>query len=288
MKKEKKKKYVRPSADAERDALTWATKVFREKRAELEKGYLEAHLGEAKDTLIELHDRSSRNGTGPLLRPTAADEPFAGLLRNISATLLERDKQLPPELAGFAATSLREPSRPERPGPKKLDLITRDMAIGLTVRFVKSKWGFKRTRSRFNTRDACAVSIVQRALKDAVNLNLSEADIIRASNRVERFLDATAKSLVEKSDLLLPFFQEQAKQAHNSKSEQLLREVDRGMDYFEKAFARVDYLRNQPEMKQFQQLLLRNQLEFKQFQQLLQDGELDNIEKLKERLRRKN
>jgi hypothetical protein len=94
--------------------------------------------------------------------------------------------------------------------------------------------------------------------------------------------------LVEKSDLLLPFFQEQAKQAHNSKSEQLLREVNRGMDYFEKAFARLDYLRNQPEMKQFQQLLLRNQLEFKQFQQLLQDGELDNIEKLKERLRRKN
>jgi hypothetical protein len=277
MKKEKKKKYVRPSADAERDALAWATNVFREKRAELEKGYIEAHLGEAKDELIELHDRSSRNGTDPFL-PLVAGGPFPELLRDISATLLERDKQLPPELVGFAATSLREPSRPERPGPKERDLIARDMVIGSTVRFVKGKWGFKRTRSRFNTRDACAVSIVRKALQDAVNLNLSEADIIRASNKAERFLVAFAKSLVEKSDLLLPFLQEQMKRAHNSKTAQLLGEVDMGMDYLEKSSARLEYLRSQPEFKQ----------EFKQFQQLVQDGELDNIEKLKERLRRKN
>jgi hypothetical protein len=62
-KKKKKKKYVRAPAEVERDALAWATKVLREKRAELEKGYLEAHSGEATDTMIEFLDHSSRSGT---------------------------------------------------------------------------------------------------------------------------------------------------------------------------------------------------------------------------------
>ena len=58
MKNEKKRKWVRASADAERDALAWATKAFQEKRAELlEKGYIDARRREARDAVIELYDR---------------------------------------------------------------------------------------------------------------------------------------------------------------------------------------------------------------------------------------
>ena len=107
---------------------------------------------------------------------------------------------------------------------------------------------------------------MQKALKDAVNLNLSEADIIRASNKVERFLNASAKLLVDNPDLL-PFLQENMKRAHNSKSVQLMQDID--IDY-EKSFARLEHLKNQPE--------------FRQFQQLVHNGELDNIGTLKKRL----
>src|SRR5262245_50738561 len=107
----KKKKYLRPTAEAEKEALAWAIEVFRLRRAELEKGNIDRE--KVRDGLIELHDLSLKNNHD-MWSPNIVDPPVPQVLRDISATLLKRDKQLPPGLADYAAKSLEEPDRPER------------------------------------------------------------------------------------------------------------------------------------------------------------------------------
>jgi hypothetical protein len=70
---------------------------------------------------------------------------------------------------------------PRRPGRDRFDLLGRDGTISIAVAYIVKTWGFSRTRNRHNANGVCATSIVKQALKDAINLNLSEDDIIKAS-----------------------------------------------------------------------------------------------------------
>jgi len=184
-----------PTTEREKEALAWATNAFRLKSAELEKGYLDNVREAVVKDVIEYHDYLSARGKGLFTSAPKVDET-GWLIRNVSAELLKRNGQLPAELVDFAASSLREDQQSSRrPGPKKHDLITRDLVIGIVVYCIVKKWGFKRTRKRFSkTKAACAVSIAQAALWDGARLQLSEDDIVKASNKFERFIPSRHKT----------------------------------------------------------------------------------------------
>src|SRR5262249_16850210 len=122
----------RPTSEQEKEALAWATNAFRLKSPELGKGYLDTVREEAVTELVEAHGYFSARGK-KLFNGDAKADPTGWLMRNVSAELLKRDGKLPTELVDFAASSLVEDPQSSRPGPKKYDLITRDLTIGIVV-----------------------------------------------------------------------------------------------------------------------------------------------------------
>jgi len=164
-------------------ALAWATDTFRHFSRQLEKGSLRKNLSEDVAAFLEFYDHmgEAMKLQNPLASGSPPTSPFLKeFLRKFSAELLERDGQLPQPLAEFAAASLREPNIPRAPGPKTEDLFVRNVFIGMVVQNIVKVWGFSRTRNRLNTDGVCAVSITKQALANAVNINLSEDDIIKA------------------------------------------------------------------------------------------------------------
>ena len=188
---EKNERHTRPSVEQEREALAFATATFRVSADKLQKGALNKAIKDEEETKIafeildRIRDCAASANTPP---PEPASPVMAELLRAYSASLLERNEQLPPRLAQFAASFLREPNAESRPGPKKEDLLARDLLIGGVVNRIAAKWGFFRTRNRNNMEHACAVSIAKEALAAGANLHLSEDDIIKASDKFENLI----------------------------------------------------------------------------------------------------
>jgi hypothetical protein len=128
------KNYARPSAEQEMAALAWATEYFVRFKADLEKGIPDELYKQSVDAAVAIYDYSRDNKNrfldaadatvdGIKVGPTkvagfaVTDSAVDDYLRRVSATLVERDKQLPAPLAGFVAASLRDPSQPA-PRPK--------------------------------------------------------------------------------------------------------------------------------------------------------------------------
>ena len=180
---------ARPSQEQYREALAWATEVARHKKAELKKRIDHEELARG---VVEVHDYFAKKGVDLFSHPIEENTAIPDVLRNVSAALMERDNNLPQPLKDFAVASLREPNRPNPPGPKKYALGHRDLIIGILADNVMKKWGFRRTRNRHNTKDPpCAVSIVKEALAAGADLHMGEAHIIKTLNRWERFTFST-------------------------------------------------------------------------------------------------
>jgi len=145
------------------------------------------------------------SGTTTVAGQSFSDADLHDYMRRVSAGLMERDGQLPGPLNKFVTDVLRKPDQKKRPpGRKGLDLFQRHVSIGLAVDHVVKTWSFKRTRNRHRASGECAVSIVKAGLAAGGGLNLSEDEIIKASDRYRKafatILPALPKELQDISD----------------------------------------------------------------------------------------
>lgn len=103
------------------------------------------------------------------------------LLPHFVAALIERGDNLPVPLKDFVISFLRDPGKwqSRAPGRKRGTLIIRDMHIGAAVANVCQLCDIRPTRNRTQKR-ACGASIVREALATGANVNLSEADVVKA------------------------------------------------------------------------------------------------------------
>jgi hypothetical protein len=256
---------LRPTAEQERAALAWATEALRIKKAQLQKGYVDTVREDVVAEFVEFNDfllKKGANFSAPLL-PSVKHE-ISWAMRNTCAVLLKRDGQVPPHLVDFAAAALREPEVAPKPGPKKIDLIFRDIIVASVVYGVMGIWGFKRTRSRYNNnKAACAVSIVQMALVAGTGLHMAEDDIIRAANKFECFMLVMLKHAVEHPEILE--FEKAREREQDTEAYRFLGDLGFKPD---EAFAELLDLTKKPE-----------------FQQLVRDGSPDSAT---QKLRRNN
>jgi hypothetical protein len=165
---------------AKKEALEWATEYFRQKASELDKRGRPIPY----EFFVEIHDGMVRE------RPGEVNDFFAGLVRNldgdllrhVAAVLVKRDNKLCQPLADFVAEFLTEPNkwiRRRPPGRDGYDKFYRNMLIGGGVFAICDNWGLPATRNE-TSGHACAASIVKEALANSVNINLSEAQVIKA------------------------------------------------------------------------------------------------------------
>jgi hypothetical protein len=183
MKKEKKKKYVRPVADREREALQWAINYFRNCAADLKPDGSQRKFNESTKQMWEdLADE----GPEALHRELAAymDELRRGKdysfeLFYLAATLIERGDPLPVPLRPYIADFLRNPKMQtkRRVGRKASALEWRNSYMEDALSQIVLRWNLPATRNPATTERASAASIVQQAMVEGANYRLSESGI---------------------------------------------------------------------------------------------------------------
>jgi hypothetical protein len=107
-------------------------------------------------------------------------EEFERRARQYLANKLKQGEPLDSVEGGMAADYLRPPNNrrpgPIRPGPKRGDKNSRDLAIARAVMGIVKKYGLAPTRN-VSTECASAASIVRKALQRSADIKLKEAAI---------------------------------------------------------------------------------------------------------------
>jgi hypothetical protein len=194
---------------AEEEAFQWASDFFHEDRFELTPEGSRAAMYDAEE-LIELYDERHKDlklfneEFARLHRIALSGEgPFAVvLLCSLAATLIERGEPLPVRLRLFTARFLRQDpifEQTGKPGPKRGDLIPRDIIISEAIQQIVKTWGLPATRNEA-TDAASAASIVRDALAKGADVYLSEKAINKIWSETCQYLTIEDSPILKDSD----------------------------------------------------------------------------------------
>jgi hypothetical protein len=168
-------------SQAEKEALEWATDLFRDRADDLhpgekewlnDKAWLIKQLSDGRDDrlreALDVYIHNARGGYREYIRA----------LCDFAAWLTERGIALPAPMRHFIAEFLRNPKMSRKRGRNSSDLWARNFAIGWAMVQIVKRWKFPPTRNEV-TEPASAASIVRMALDRGPGIHLSEKSINR-------------------------------------------------------------------------------------------------------------